>query len=134
MKKAVDRRKEFIQAQLTLIFHGEIHAAIPYWQALSVNLMSIIGEEGFLVLYKRSVYLLRDAFPTLQDEKSEITTHTWLTDLENSLSNRDHAEADSANQQLLMNFTNILASLIGEDLTVEILQSSWSDMNAKKIL
>ena len=127
MKTEGDHRKELIRRQLTMISNGEISAAIQTWRTFAVQLMSIIGEEGFLVLYSRSLHLLHAAFPMLPNGDSELTSASWLADLEIALAGLDLIEANSANKQLLMTFTNILASLIGEDLTIEILRSSWGN-------
>lgn len=127
MRTEGDHRKELISRQLTMIPNGKISTGIQSWQTFSVQLMSIIGEEGFLVLYSRSLHLLHAAFPMLPDGDSELSSTSWLSDLELAFTGQDLIKANSANQQLLMTFTNILASLIGEDLTLEILRSSWGD-------
>lgn len=125
MKTEADRREELIQRQLTLISDGKISTAIQSWQTLAVSLTAIVGEDGFLVLYVRSLHLLRAAFPALLNNDANPSSLSWLADLENTLTGLGSIEAHSANHQLLMTFTNILASLIGEDLTAEILHSTW---------
>jgi hypothetical protein len=97
-----------------------------------VALMAIIGEEGFLVLYSRSLHLLRPTFPMLPPADTPPSAKAWLADLDIALTGQDPIEANAANTQLMMTLTNILASLIGEDLTVEILHSAWGDAPANK--
>jgi hypothetical protein len=132
MKTENDHRKELIRRQLTLIPNDEIGMAIQSWQPFAMQLMDIVGEDGFLVMFARSLHLLRSTFPMLPNDSIQVTGGTWLAELKNALSGQDLIQANSANHQLLMTFTNILASLIGEDLTVEILHSAWGDNAANK--
>lgn len=131
MKKD-DHRKKLIRRQLTLIPNDKKSSVIQSWQTLAAQLMSIIGEDGFLVLYARSLHLLRATVPLLPNSGAEPSSTSWLADLEIAFAGQDLIEANSANQQLLMTFTNILASLIGESLTIEILRSAWGDTAAYK--
>lgn len=134
MKTGGDHRKEMICRQLTMIPNREIGAAIQSWQNFASQLISIIGEKGFLVLYSRSLHLLHPAFPMLPNGDSEFSSSSWLADLEIALAGLALIDANTANKQLLMTFTNILASLIGEALTIEILRSSWNDTTTNKNL
>lgn len=124
---------QLIQSHLTMTSIEKVSGTIVLWQKFSDELMSLIGENGFLVLYSRSLHILRAAFPTLPNFDAEISPTTWLTDLEVALTEQDLVESNTANYQLLMTFTDILASLIGEDLTIEILHSSWGRADTKRI-
>ena len=44
-----------------------------------------------------------------------------------SFERQSSAQASAANSLLLINFANILASLIGEQLTTSILRSAWGN-------
>ncbi len=123
---------QLIQRQLTMIPSGKQQRAIELWQKFSDQLMSLIGEKGFLVLYARSLHILRPTFPMLPSFDAEISANTWLADLKTALTEQDLAQPNAANHQLLITFTDILASLIGEDLTTEILHSSWDDADIKR--
>ena len=95
--------------------------------------MSLVGEKGFLILYSRSLHILRATFPALPNFDTEISPTTWLAELEAALTEHDLVGLNTANYQLLMTFTDILASLIGEDLTIEILNASWGDADTNRI-
>jgi hypothetical protein len=124
---------QLIHRHLTMIPIGKVSGAIALWKKFSDELMSIVGEKGFLTLYSRSLNILRETFPALVNFDAEISHATWLAELEAALSEQDLAGLNSVNYQLFMNFTDILASLIGEDLTVEILHASWGDTETKRI-
>jgi hypothetical protein len=49
-----------------------------------------------------------------------------------SLSDQTPAQAGAANRLLLITFTDIMASLIGEALTTRILSSAWGNVAADK--
>lgn len=132
MKTQDDPRKELIRRQLPLISCENITAVMKTWQAFAAQLMSIIGEEGFLVLYSRSLHLLRTVFPMLTPHDIQPSAKAWLIDLEIALTGQDPIQANAANMQLMLTLTNILASLIGEDLTMEILHAAWGNPAANK--
>ena len=133
MKSKVNQRMQLIQCHLTMIPIGKVSGTVALWQKFSDELMSLVGEKGFLALYSRSLHILRAPFPMLPYFDTEISPTTWLADLEAVLAEQDLVGANNANYQLLMTFTDILASLIGEDLTLEILHSSWGNTDTKRI-
>ena len=119
-----------------------VDVTIQLWQALTPKLISIIGEGGFNSLYARSLYLTHADFPWLAPgESNRYLTDAvpWLapgesssavsrfTGLKFSLERQSAAEAKQASLMLLLTVTNILASLIGEPLTIGILRSAWGD-------
>jgi hypothetical protein len=125
-------RKELIRRQLTVIKNENKSASLGTCQDFADHLISIVGEKGFLVLYSRSLLLLQAACPLLPHADAEPSLSTWFTHLEIALTGQDINEANDAIFQLLMTLTNILASLIGEDLTVEICRSAWRNTTAKR--
>ena len=103
---------------------GEV--AIARWEMISTQIISTIGEGGFSALYSRSVFLARATFPWLPDNALS-PPNTRFTLLKASLEAQRPELARAANHLLLTSFTDILASLIGEDLTIRILHSAWSN-------
>ena len=99
--------------------------ALQLWRPLSSQLSSIIGEGGFKSLYERSLYLTRAAFPWLAAADASRSVDSLLADLNVNLADRNADDANKANLMLIQTFTNILASLIGERLTIDILVSAW---------
>jgi hypothetical protein len=95
--------------------------------------MSLVGEKGFFILYSRSLHKSRATFPALPNFDVETSPTTWLSELEAALTEQDLVGLNAANYQLLITFTDILASLIGEDLTIEMLHASWGDTDTNRI-
>lgn len=102
-------------------------AAMDHWQKLADEIISIVGEAGFNSLYERSVLLAQSAFPWLPACPSPPQTPHRFADLGARLAEQAPADARAAHSLLLTTFTDILASLIGEQLTASILRSAWGD-------
>jgi len=101
-------------------------AAIDLWERMATQIVSIVGEGGFNSLYARSVFLTQSTFPWLTAGSLSSQTDHRFAELKMSFEGRTPAQASEANSLLLITFTDILASLIGEQLTTSILRSAWS--------
>ena len=102
-------------------------AAIEVWTRMATPLISIVGEAGFNSLYSRSAYLTQMTFPWIPPCTLLTPMVQRLDELKVSLAGQTPALAREANSQLLITFTDILASLIGEDLTIGVLRLAWDD-------
>ena len=102
-------------------------AAINLWEPMATQIISIIGEDGFNSLYGRSVFQTRITFPWLASGALPPQADQRFAGLKMSLEGQTPEQANAANSLLLITFTDILASLIGEDLTIRILRSAWGD-------
>lgn len=103
-------------------------AAIILWGQIATKIISIIGESGFNSLYVRSVFLSSSKFSWLvsYNPKSEIGNQ--FTQLKICFEKQTPDHIKEANNQLLITLTDILASLIGEPLTTNILCMAWGDV------
>ena len=99
--------------------------AISLWERLATNLIYIIGDDGFNSLYARSIYLNQPKFYWLDGSLQPSKINLRFTALKIGLQGQTPAQASEANILLLITFTNILASLIGEQLTMSILGVAW---------
>jgi len=102
-------------------------AAINLWEKMATQIISIIGKDGFDSLYARSVFLTQSTFPWLAASSLSPQTDSRFAELKMSFEGQTPAQASKANSLLLITFTGILASLIGEQLTTSILGLAWSD-------
>lgn len=121
------RRRQFIDSALARNSDEAADSAIQTWQQLASQLVSLIGEGGFHSLYARTLYLTRADFPWLPAVGAALSSDVGFEALRTSLEGQDAAHADKANRMLLLTFTDILASLVGEPLTTDILSSAWGD-------
>ncbi|MGZ8230884.1 MAG: hypothetical protein ACXWUS_14700 [Burkholderiales bacterium] len=100
--------------------------AIRAWQGLAERLTPIIGERGFRVLYARSLHLTQPAFPCLLSAKTQsVAPEPFFTPLRQSLELHPALAAD-ANRALLLTFTGLLDSLIGDELTARLIHDAPS--------
>jgi hypothetical protein len=97
-----------------------VDVAIHLWQNLRNQIILIVGEGGFNSLYARSVFVTQLTYPWLAVNSS-------FAELKMRLEEQTPSHASEANILHLTTFTGILASLIGENLTSNILRSAWGD-------
>ena len=102
-------------------------AAIDLWVQMATQIISIVGKGGFDSLYARSVFLTRSTFPGLAASPLPPQADHRFAELKTTLEGQTPAQASEANRLLLITFTDILASLIGEQLTISILRSAWGN-------
>jgi hypothetical protein len=88
--------------------------AIDLWEQIATQIISIIGEGGFDSLYVRSVCLTQSTYPWLAAFLPQSKIDLRFTDLKISFEGRTPEQASAMNSLLLITFTDILASLIGE--------------------
>jgi hypothetical protein len=115
---------QLVDSALALRKDEGIDGVVALWKDLAHQLISIIGEGGFLALYARSIYLTHTAFgwfaPARGSNGSDV-----LLNLKAALETGSAAEAGAANHMLLLKFITSLASLIGTSLTLRIASSAW---------
>lgn len=101
--------------------------ALALWSQLSERLEAIIGREGFEALYDRSLYLAGAAFPWLTAPQPPPGKHPRFDRLKSVLQSRDPDETEKATVILLSTFIEVLSTLIGRHLTLNILRAAWGD-------
>ncbi|TAK61885.1 hypothetical protein [Methylobacter sp.] len=102
-------------------------ASIDLWEQMATQIILIVGEGGFNSLYARSLFLTRSTFPWLPNGSVPAQANQRFSELKISFEEQPPLQANKANSQLLITFTDILASLIGEHLTIRILRSAWGN-------
>lgn len=109
--------------------HSEQSAddAIILWEKIADQIISIVGEGGFNSLYGRSVFITQKTFSWLTAASLPPKNDHRFAELRMHFERQTLAQASAANNLLLITFTDLLASLIGEQLTVDILRSAWVD-------
>ncbi len=102
--------------------------AIMLWELMAAKIISIIGEKGFQSLYVRSVFLSVRKFPWLAQYNPKSEINNQFSELKTYFEMQISEQIKEANTQLLLTLTDILASLIGEPLTTNILCMAWGDI------
>ena len=95
--------------------------ASRWWCAIAEELTPLIGVDGFFVMYQRSISLTRVRYPWIASQKGDLT----FASLKLSLATRDPDDALEASVELLVQFTNILDTLVGEVITSGIISAAW---------
>jgi hypothetical protein len=98
--------------------------ALARWRDIAAALTPIIGQRGMAALYKRSLYLMRSAYPWLDAVHSSALAPADFGALRKALSQQPAAEAAAASGALLQTFHGLLTTLIGPSLTERLLRSA----------
>lgn len=101
--------------------------AVSLWEQMATQIITIVGDGGFNSLYARSVFLTRITFPWLAAGALPPQADQPFAGLKTSLEGQIPAQASAASSLLLITFTDILSTLIGEQLTTRILRSAWGN-------
>lgn len=123
-------KRQLIRNMLTRGNDREVHGADSYarpWRRLAAHLSPLIGETGLAALHARAMRLVQSEYPWLPAEQSMQSIDALLDHLSNRLSSVDAVLAEEANVALLDTFSKLLSSLIGNALTVRLLNSAWSE-------
>ncbi len=101
-------------------------ASVRALGALFAELEPLVGVQGSRAMYARCLHLTRTSFqwPVSDDL---VPRNELLDVVHDHLAVRSPADARRAAEALLDAFGNLLVSLIGEALTLRLLQSAWGD-------
>ena len=95
-------------------------AAVRSWDSVQSRLAPIIGEDGFRVLFARSLHRARIEHPWLAREpvKADVPFSTLKASLESQTPER----AEDGSRALMTQFNELLNALIGETLAARLLR------------
>jgi len=136
MEKNDDERLQLI-CQALALQAGASHAnvvehSLCAWERLAAQLSPLIGEAGLCALYSRALRLAmpQHAFPLAAPANGPVAI--LLAALREHLAVIDMQAAARANAVLLDTFTGLLASLIGNALTIRLMNAAWNDTCQQK--
>lgn len=101
-------------------------ATLGIWEQVASRLAPVIGARGVDVLFSRSLHLTSAAFPWLAVAGEQGRPDAQRAGLKARLAGRETDAATAASCALLVTFTELLASLIGESLTGRLLGPVWA--------
>lgn len=96
------------------------------WKCLAVEIISIVGQDGYDALYARAQFLAK--------RSSAESRKGGGLGIENLLPDAVSESANTAsqfretNRQLLIIFKELLSTLIGEQLTTRLLEVAWKNL------
>lgn len=94
------------------------------WRRIATQLCPLIGESGFCALFGRAVHVIGSDHAWLAPQQPIRTPEQLFSALQERLASADPERAVTANDALLRTFTQLLAALIGERLTQQLLASA----------
>lgn len=120
-------RHQQITALLSSLPAGEPGSGLlTLLRPLRAQVASLVSDDGFSYLLERTLFLTAQSFQWIKAE-SASSTEAGLDNLRAKLATRTHEEALAASVCLLASFIDLVASLIGDSLTVGILRAAWGD-------
>jgi hypothetical protein len=100
-------------------------AVLSIWEEIDDALSPIVGAQGVVALYRRSLHLAAAQQPWLSGRDAGMLTETDPAMLKSVLAQRSSAEAAAGGSAFLSHFHALLASLIGLSLTTRLLRDVW---------
>jgi hypothetical protein len=94
------------------------------WQQMALRLVPLVGESGFCALLGRSARLAAARFAWLVPTPAGKSIDVLLSSLRVLFAAAGPSEASLANEAILHTFTKLLAGLIGEALTMQLLDAA----------
>ncbi len=101
-------------------------ATAAVWRSVTAQLAPVIGARGLDVLFGRAFHKTSMAFPWLAVGEGRGAAGSALPRLAERLAGQAPAIAAEASFMLLLTFTELLATLIGETLTTRLLAPVWA--------
>jgi hypothetical protein len=96
------------------------------WEEVELALTPIIGQQGVIALYGRSLHLTASTYSWLAGIRESMPPKVDLAALKSVLSQQSSSDAAAAGGALLQTFYEVLASLVGSSLTERLLRSAWA--------
>ena len=127
-------REELINRQISgLPSDRALDKAFDCWQRLMNETISLLGQLGFDSIYQKSLSLTRRQLPSMALAHLGRADKSTLSELRAALADQTSADGCEVIQTLLLNFTVVLAILIGESLTERLLKVAWGEQPADSI-
>jgi hypothetical protein len=98
-------------------------AAVSMWEEVVAALHSVIGRQGVAAMYDRSVSLTARVNPWMAGARGGAKSLVDLAALQAIVAQQDDSTAAAGTAELLRTFYDVLISLIGSDLSDELLRT-----------
>ncbi|QVW26833.1 hypothetical protein KJF94_08490 [Pseudomonas hormoni] len=94
---------------------------------MSAALTPIIGQQGVVALYRRSLHLCASTHPRLAGIYNRVQTALDLINLNSVLVEQSEVDALFFGEVLLTTFYELLTTLIGPSLSARLLRDVWDN-------
>jgi len=103
-------------------------AALRVYDTLAGQLALLIGDGGVRALTARSLHLVQRDFPWLAEAQEPVPSEGPFAQVAFCLERQEPAVATEAAAAALATLSGLLATLIGETLTMRVLRAAWSSV------
>ncbi len=103
-------------------------AAIAIWHDFATTLQSIIGRQGVIALFNRSIALTARTYPWLSSSRVADDHSVDIDGLQGVIALQSSEAAIAGSGKLLQTFYDLLESLIGAGLCEQLLDSAREDL------
>lgn len=101
-------------------------ATLNTWRQVADRLAPVIGARGVDALFSRSLHVTSKTFPWLAVTGNDGNGTALLASLKLRLAGQETAAVAQASDALLVNFIELLTTLIGASLTERLLAPVWA--------
>jgi hypothetical protein len=108
-------------------------ATVRTWMRAAAELAPLIGQGGVRALYERSLHLTRAIHPWLPEAEQSVQTDATFSALKAGLQKGEPEDALEASTAFLIAYTDLLSKLIGETLTMRLVDASWVYDGAEQV-
>jgi hypothetical protein len=108
-----------------------VNTSIEILELLANSLVGIIGEQGFETLLYRSAHRVNLAFPWLSYDARTAPSDPEFKLLRDCFEGQPVEQAHAASELLLTTLIDVLAVLIGEHMTMLIVQPALARASAR---
>ena len=106
-------------------------ATLSTWHQVAVRLVPVIGARGVGALFNRSLHITSKTYPWLAIDGHDENVAILLSGLRARIATHELSDAVEACHALLVTFTELLASMIGDSLTRRLLITVWVPASAE---
>jgi hypothetical protein len=107
--------------------NGVAAAAAASYEELARQVTRIIGGAGVSAIYMRSMHLTQQEFPWLSPALHADVVESSVQQLRTNLEGQDSSAVQLAAEALVVNFADLLVTLIGDQLTTRLFQDAWPE-------
>ncbi|MDB5884744.1 MAG: hypothetical protein JWR74_915 [Polaromonas sp.] len=125
MQSNLQPQWRLVHAALAQQPEAVVQTTIRLWDQLAPELISIIGEGGFKPIFERSIHQAAKQHAWMAKVAPMPSGVMNFAALRGCLQAQNPVQAMQASVALFTIFLDILASLVGEELTTHLLHVAW---------
>ena len=119
-----DLARRLLALEAARVSPTDAHESVRVFEKLRISLVTFAGADGFMALLRRAVVLARSEFPSLKQVKIDADGH--VEDLAQGGAAAVNLSTEAA-AAITAHLLELLATFIGEPLTLRLLREIWPD-------